>query len=50
MKVIFNRFIFIKYSLNLSIDVDIIEVKKNKNFKVFNILFLLFFSEIIIIY
>lgn len=48
MKVIFNRFIFIKYSLNLSIDVDIIEVKKN--FKVFNILFLLFFSEIIIIY
>lgn len=48
VKVIFNRSILIKYSPNLSIDVDITEAKKN--LKALNILSSLFSSEITIIY
>lgn len=49
VKVISNRSILIKYSPNLSIDVDITEAKK-KNLKALNILSSLFSSEITIIY
>lgn len=50
VKVISNRSILIKYSPNLSIDVDITEAKKKKNLKALNILSSLFSSEITIIY
>lgn len=48
VKVISNRSILIKYSPNLSIDVDITEAKQN--LKALNILSSLFSSEITIIY